>query len=602
MRKAHIVLLLLVTTTVASAQKNTTLEKKLAGLDTSLNRLLKDCKAAGFAVAVIEKNKVVYSKGFGYRDYEAKKPVTPNTIFAIGSSTKAFTCGLLGLLQKDGKLSLDNKVRDYLPDLHFFNDNMDASITVRDLMCHRTGVSRYDYSWYLFNSASHDSLLKRIQYMEPSAGVRQKWQYNNFMFLTQGVIAEKLTGKSWEENIREKFFVPLEMTHSNLSITDLQKEEEASFGYEVKDDSLIRKMDYYHISGMGPAGSINSSVADMSHWVMTWLNGGKYKDKEILPSFYTRDAMSSQMVVDAGFPNKEHPDVHLSTYGLGWFIGSYRGHYLVEHGGNIDGFSANVALYPRDSIGIIVLTNQNSSAVPWLARNIISDRVLGLKYIDWSTERKLSLQKAKADAKEAEKSAVSDKIAGTKPSHAFEDYEGIYSNAAYGDIEIYTKNNALFGRLPADSFFLRHYHYDVFELKGYDKNDGADTSAGGLRVTFRYNDAGKISVLQIPFEPGVKPVEFLYKPKAKNVTKDELTKYTGNYDLPGVVVKVYTKGDVLYVAVPGQPDYETVPVGNHTFTLKVLDGYSVQFEVTGNEVLSVSFIQPNGTFKAKKKP
>ena len=367
--------LLLLFSGLAFAQKNKIqTDKRLAGLDTALEKLLTDWKVAGFAVAIVEKNKVIYSRGFGYRDHAAKKPVTPNTLFAVGSCTKAFTASLLGMLEKDGKLSPDKKAREYLPALHFFNNDMDEKITVRDMMSHRTGLPRHDYSWYLFPAASRDSLLQRVQYQEPNAGIREVWQYNNFMFLAQGMIAEKISGRSWEENIKEKIFTPLGMNRSNFSVKDMEKNDDASFGYGLRKDSSIKKLDYFNIDGMGPAGSINSSVTEMANWVIAWINNGQWNGKEVLPASYIKEAITAQMAIRGGVPEKETPDLYFSNYGLGWFLSSYRGHYRVEHGGNIDGFSASVSFFPSDSIGIIVLTNQNASAVPSAARNLIADR------------------------------------------------------------------------------------------------------------------------------------------------------------------------------------------------------------------------------------
>lgn len=586
----------------ATAQRNKIQpDKRLAGLDTSLEKLLKDWNVAGFAVAIVEKNKIVYSKGFGYRDYAAKKPVTPNTLFAIGSCTKAFTAALLGMLEKDGKLSLDKKATEYLPALHFFNNDMDEKITVRDMMTHRTGLPRHDYSWYLFPTASRDSLLQRIQYQEPNTGIREAWQYNNFMFLTQGMITEKITGKPWEENIKEKIFSPLGMSRSNLSVSNMKKDEDASLGYTLKKDSSIKKLDYFNIDGMGPAGSINSSVTEMANWVITWINNGKFNGKEILPEPYVREAVSAQMAIGGALPEKENPDIYFSNYGLAWFLSSYRGHYRVEHGGNIDGFSASTSFFPSDSIGIIVLTNQNASPVPSAARNLIADRMLKLPYKNWSNDYKMVVAKSALRAKEAEKNKTSNRVEGTKPSHPLKDYEGVFNNAGYGDLEIYKRNDSLFARTSKDSLWLRHYHYDVFEIKGFDKEEGLDTSSGGTVLNFATRDDGKIGSLNMTLESSLKPIEFVYKPIAKSISKEDLQKYVGEYELGGMTTKVYLKGETLFVFVPGQPEYETIALGDHTFKLKVLEGYSVKFDVTDGKVTGMNFIQPNGTFKAKRK-
>lgn len=577
----------------------------LAGIDTIMERILKERKAAGFAVAVVEKNKIIYSKGFGYRDYEKKLPVTPNTSFAIGSCTKAFTSMLIGLLNKDGRLEYDKPVRDYLPELKFYNNEMNDQISLRDMMCHRTGLPRHDYSWYLFNTDSRDSMMQRLQYQEPSAGLRLKWQYNNFMFLMQGMVAEKLTGKSWEQNIKEKIFSPLGMTASSVTIQELEKNAEPALGYQLYKDSIIKKMDYYNINAMSPAGSINSSVNEMAKWVMTWINGGKADGKEIFPAAYMKEAISSQMVIGAALPDKEKPDIQFANYGFGWMLASYRGHYRVEHSGNINGFSASTCFFPSDSIGIIVLTNQNGSAITSIARNTIADRLLKVKPIDWLADIKKGEVKAKAAASEAESKADSSRKKGTNPSHTLKDYEGLYNHPGYGTAEVVIQNDSLFMLTPGYKIWLRHYHYDVFETFAVDKKDGIDTvEKSELKIRFDMNEAGEIGSVYMELQPGLKPLEFTRKPKTKEISKEELKKYEGDYELaPGRLAKFYIKGEkTLYAFIEGQPEYELVPINKNKFAIKVLSGFYVQFEENEKgEILSCSFIQPNGTFKVKKK-
>ncbi len=604
--KNWLFLLALLSMQLTYAQKKTAAPADpLAGIDTILQKILKDRKAVGFAVAVVKKDKIIYAKGFGYRDEEQKLPVTPNTLFAIGSCTKAFTSSLMGLFNKENKLEYDKPARDYLPALQFYNNELNNGVTVRDLMCHRTGLPRHDYSWYLFNSDSRDSLLQRIKYQEPTAPLRQTWQYNNFMFLVQGMIAEKLSGKSWEKNIKEKIFTPLGMTSSNFSIHDLAKAPDASLGYTLYKDSIIRKTEYYDINAMGPAGSINSSVNEMSNWVITWINGGKFNGKEVLPAAYAKEAMSSQMVMSSGLPDPEIPDAHLANYGFGWMISSYRGHYRVEHGGNIDGFSASTSFYPNDSIGIIVLVNQNGSAVPGLVRNTIADRLLKEKPVDWNGRANLAQLKAKTTGKEAEASVVSNKKTGTQPSHKKNEYAGIFNNPGYGSFEVTNRNDSLIMITRNEETWLRHYHYDVFEVLPIDKKTGIDTTLKeNLKISFLTSVSGDISGVTIPLQPGLKDIEFSKKAKAKEVSKDELSKFIGEFEFaPGKGVKFYLKGEkTLYAFIEGQPEYELVPVDKNKFELKVLQGYSVQFEENEKgEILSASFIQPNGTFKAKKK-
>ncbi|MEL7339773.1 MAG: serine hydrolase domain-containing protein, partial [Bacteroidota bacterium] len=343
MKQLSLLLCLLILAGSALAQKK---KKKtddpFAGLDAELETIRETWNAAGFAVAVVKNDQIIYSKGVGYRDVEQQLPVTENTLFAIGSSTKAFTSGLLGQLQEETDMSLDDSPIEYIPELRFHNDALNNGIIIKDLMCHRTGIPRHDISWYLFRTPNRNELIERIEYLEPFTGLRQAWYYNNFMFLAQGVVAERLTGKSWEDNIQERFFAPLGMSTSNCSIEELEASADHATGYGLNNDGEIEKEDYYHIDAMGPAGSINSSVKEVSNWLITWINGGKFGEEQILPADYVREAMTPQMAM-GGAPSAEHPDLHFAAYGYGWFLSSYKGRYRVEHGGNIDGFSANVA-------------------------------------------------------------------------------------------------------------------------------------------------------------------------------------------------------------------------------------------------------------------
>ena len=601
MRKLFSLLLLFTSVTTFAQRHKSSADKPLTGLDTAFARVLKDWHAAGFAVAIVEKNKVIYAKGFGYRDYEDKIPVTPNTLFAIGSCTKAFTASLIGMLDKEGKVDIDKPVRNYIPELKFYNDEMNDHITLHDMMSHRTGLPRHDASWYIFPTHSMDSLMHRIQYMEPSAGIREKWQYNNFMFMMQGALVEKITGKSWQDNIREKIFKPLGMDSSDVSLAEWVKSSDEAFGYGTKKDSIINKMNHYDIAAMAPAGSINSSVMDMAKWVTLWINGGKLKGKEIIPAAYVNEAMTVQMPTGGGLPDKEMPEVFFSGYGFGWFLSSYRGHYQVEHGGNIDGFSASTCFYPTDSIGIIVLSNQNGSPVPTIVRNLVSDRILGLKYFDWETYIKSKSDSAKAKEKAAEVIKVPEDKKQGKPSHDLKDYEGSYSNPGYGTFDLALKNDSLFATTPEMTLWLQHKNYDIFTLWPVDEKDGIDTTDMSFLAQFNTNLSGYIESASLNLEPTVKPIVFTRS--GKEVSKEDLKDYTGEYEIGNVAIKVYTKEDNgLYLFVQGQPEYKLIPLDKDKFSLKGLNGFSVQFVRDEKGVVTEALsIQPNGTFKATKK-
>lgn len=566
-------------------------------LDSSLAKILTAQKVAGFAVAIVKGDSILYSKGFGYRDAEAKLPVTANTLFPIGSSTKAFTCAAIGQLEKEGKLKMDDIATNVLPRLKFYNNELNNSVTLRDMMSHRTGIERYDYSWYLFNSSNRDSLLRRIQYFEPSKPLRQSWLYNNFMYLALGKVIEEKTGKSWEQNIKERFFTPLGMSRSNFSIADMEKDADASQGYGVDDKGAIKKINYYNINGMGPAGSINSSVNDMAQWLKLWINGGRYQSKEILPHAYVEAAASSQAVMHAALPGA-YKDIHFANYGLGWMLTSYRGYYRVEHGGNIDGFTANVCFYPSEGMGIVVLVNQNASAATATARNIISDKILDLPFIDWNKKFE-----NKADSSQSQSSGQkSTRVPGTRPSHPLKDYAGTYFNPAYGTVNIGWINDTLKAKLGNKNVWLQHYHYDVFALFENGARLKDSTATPNMLLSFSTDHAGKIANIIIPTHAPERDEVFKRQHVAQAINTAELTKYAGTYELSGIVVTVSIKSGTLYVYVPGQPEYETDYLGDHTFKLKALQGYSVKFIVQNdNTCTEAQFIQPNGIFSAKRK-
>ncbi|MEP7269314.1 MAG: serine hydrolase domain-containing protein, partial [Saprospiraceae bacterium] len=373
------IFLLLLTLQFVHLHAQKPVDKRLAGLDTMVARVLKDYKAPGVSIAVVEKNKIVYTGGFGYRDLANKLPVTENTLFAIGSCTKAFTASMLGQMVNDGALDLDKPVRNYLPELKFYNEYLNDHVTIRDMMTHRTGLPRHDYSWY-GSTATRNELLKRIEYLQPSAELREKYQYNNFMFMSQGVLLEKLTGKSWEANIKERIFDPLGMSQTVTTMADLEKSADRSLAYALIRDSFAMPIPYRNIDNIGPAGAINSSAKDMAKWLITWINDGKYNGKEIVPASFRNQAISIQMANGAG-PNTEFPAVTSFGYGLAWTVGTYRGHYRVEHGGGIDGFITTTGFFPNDSIGIFVCSADGNISSP--IRNWIADRMLNLPYQDW---------------------------------------------------------------------------------------------------------------------------------------------------------------------------------------------------------------------------
>ncbi|MBK8503856.1 MAG: DUF3471 domain-containing protein [Saprospiraceae bacterium] len=340
----------------------------------------------------------------------------------------------------------------------------------------------------------------------------------------------------------------------------------------------------------------------MANWLITWINDGNFMEKEIIPSGFRSQAMTIQMATGGGLPDAENPDLHAGGYGLAWGISSYRGHYRVEHGGGIDGFITSTCLFPSDSIGIFVVTNQGGPT--GAIRNFIADRLLNLEYRNWS---KMQLnEKMKSDSLTLliPNNDSIDHVRGTMPSHGLEDYCGSYENKGYGVAKILLENDTTWidyneaGKKPKS--YLQHYHYDVFRVRSIEEEEDHKNAP---KVRFVTDEKGEISTFMIKMEPTVDDIEFEKLSPTFKIKEDALNKYVGDYDLNAATVKVYVRGDgVLMVLVPGQPDYELVPTEIHEFKLKIAEDYKVKFDVSSdNTVLSLSFIQPNGTFKAKRK-
>lgn len=578
-------------------------DKRLKGLDKEMEEILEATQAAGFAVAVVEKDQVVYAKGFGYADYENKIPADANTLFAIGSSTKAFTSAILGQMRDEEKLTFQESPEKYIHELTFYNDELNSNVNISDLMCHRTGIPRHDLSWYFFPTDDRNEMIERIAHHEPFTGLREQWYYNNFMFLVQGVIAERISGKSWEDNVRERFFEPLGMDRSNLTLTEMERASNAAFGYELLHDSIISKTDYYDISAMSPAGSINSSVNDMSKWLITWINNGKYEGEEIIPENYRNEAITPQMVMGRGLPGAEHPELHHGSYGYGWMMMSYDGHYRVEHGGNIDGFSASVSFFPTDSIGIVVLANQNGSAVPYLVRNTISERMLEIKDREWIKTYKKEQAERRENEAEAEEAVSQSTKSNSKPSHRLVDYTGEYNHPGYGTFTVSVENDSLYAHFKLMKIWLKHVHFDVFEPFEVTET-GIDTSdSSPLRFNFISNVSGDISHMRSKLEATLDPLEFKRTPGTIEVEKNDLEQYVGTYDLMGTDIKIYIKNDkTLYLFVAGQPEYELLATEKHKFSFKDLDGFKVEFKESEDGAIDEMFlIQPHGNFTVKRK-
>ncbi|MEP7274183.1 MAG: serine hydrolase [Acidobacteriota bacterium] len=565
----------------------------LNGLDDAITSAMKAFEVPGLAIAIVKNKEVIYAKGFGYRDVEKQTPVTADTLFAIGSSTKAFTTFVLGSLVDQGKIEWDKPVRAYIPWFRLYDPSSTERLTVRDMVTHRSGLPRHDLVWYNNYNASRESLVRRLAYLEPSADLRSKWQYNNLMFLTAGYLTEVITGKTWEDAVREHILTPLAMTRTTFSIEDSQKDNNFALGYGKK-SSGVERLPFRPITNIGPAGSINSSVNEMSRWVITHLNGGKYGDRKLAEAATVADMHQAQMVTGSNSPE---PEILGGEYGMGWFLTGYRGHGRVEHGGNIDGFSASVALLPKDGIGWVVLTNMNGTPLPGLIGQVIADRLLDLKPIDWISQgaarRALSEQANKVGA--AKKTAT--RITGTNPSHKLADFAGEYEHPGYGVLKISLNADKLEATFNGIVTPLNHWHYDTFA--GGNAKDGTFED---MKYTFQTDVNGFVAKVAVPFEAAVKEIVFAKTTDPRLFDPAYLARFAGDYNLVGQPISIRVKGNSLTANTAGQPQLDLIPTLSGDFSVKQVQ--VVSFHFVTNEQGTVSGFelrQPGTTLTAVRK-
>ncbi|MFV0304640.1 MAG: serine hydrolase [Moheibacter sp.] len=468
-----------------------TTDHRLKGLEQDIENLMKLYNAIGLSVSVVENNSVIYSKGFGYRDLENKLPVTTNTIFPIGSVTKAFTGSILGILEFENQLSLKSKPASYLPNFEFYNDKMNNLITIEDLLSHKSGIGNQGTSQIVFPEKNRLKMVQRLKYLKPEAEVKNSFEYSNMAYTLAGAIIEQVTGDSWEANIQEKIFTPLEMTNSYTILEDMKKASNYSLPYGIYKGE-IEKVKFEDFNSISPAGAIKSSVNDMSNWMLTWLNDGLYKENQVIPQQYVYKATRLQNIKSEDAYEK---DAFLFGDGFGWRLRSSYGRYRIEHGGNTFGFSSDLAIYPFDGVGIVVLTNQDSSTLPFMVVDNIARRLFKIDPVPNYPVNVTEIYKPLPYKK-----FNKDKM----PTHPLNSFCGTYHARGFGTIEVVKEDDALFAVLPTYKFRLEHLNYDTFFLKP--TNDFKDIFNPQFDIQFITNTSGEIISLKMYSQK--EPIEF----------------------------------------------------------------------------------------------
>lgn len=566
-----------------------------AEFDEFMARTMEQWRVPAVAVAVVKDGETILCAGYGRRDVARDLPATADTLFPIASCTKAFTAMCAALLVDEGRLEWDRPVRQYLPAFQLRDPHAAELLTVRDLLCHRSGMPRHDLMWYGADWARKEA-VERLQYLDFNRSLRSTWQYNNLMYMTAGYLVGELDHTTWEEVVRRRILGPLGMSRTNTSTAVSQADPDHARPYIYRKGEL-QEMPFYEAderTATGPAGTINSCVADMARWLAVQLSG-QWDGRPFVSPQNLAEMHKPHMFIDEP-QARQRLGFEFFSYGLGWSLYMYKGQLVIEHSGGIDGFSSRVALLPRHNLGVVVLSNGDGyhNAVADLLPLTLYDRLAGLEPTDWNARyREWQEEFEQGEARAQEQSAGQRRTA--PPAHPLDDYLGDYEHPGYG---IYTVRRQGEGMelVTNDKLVLplTHYHYEVFEaaVKQWDLR---------LKLNFSTDLRGSVAGFSVQLEPLTPDIVFTRRPDRRLSDPAFLGQFTGEYDLLGMAYSVtLCEGRLVLRTMMRQ--YGLLPYQGTEFKLEGLEGCSVEFRLDEQGVCSEAvFTQPGAVHTAARK-
>jgi CubicO group peptidase (beta-lactamase class C family) len=601
------------------ASQSVARSESIAAFIPALERLITEAmdewKIPGLAVAVVQNGEVALVRGYGLRDVEAGLKVTTDTQFLTGSITKSFTSTGLALLMDERRIDWKKPVRDYIPEFRLHDAVATDRITVRDLLCHHSGLPRHDWIW-VPGDLSPAQMLAAMRYLEPSDDIRSTFQYLNLGYLVASMVAERVSGQSWTEFTRARLTDKLRM-NVTFTVEDLAAAADAAVPYVMDGDTRLRtKLWPIRVTA---AGGINTSIASFASWLRLHLDKGEFEGQRLLSPTLIRQLQTPRVHVAAS-ELAECGDMH---YGLGFRSHSYRGERVVWHGGGWIGWSTLMTMLPDRGVGVAVFTNRAPNAVPEMLANCIFDRVCGKEPIPWLDRYRERRRKFVAQLDVDRQARKAARRLNTRPSHDLADYAGDYEHPGYGRITItHAEGNTAavmplyaedgYGRITIThaedrlswayrgmSEPLAHRHYDTFELPEAPDRLLPDR----LAISFSTDREGNIASLAAPFEPLVKDVVFTRIP-AGDCTNPAFRQHcTGTFRLHGITTVVVAQDNdgQLTLTVGSQPTCKLRPYQSRTFVIDEPEGFRVEFHLgPDGQVDELFFHQPNATLVARR--
>jgi CubicO group peptidase (beta-lactamase class C family) len=561
-----------------------------------VHEAMEEWQVPGVSLAVVRDGEPECLKAFGLRDAEAGLPVTPDTQFNLCSITKSFTALGLAMLVDDGRLDWTKPVRDYLPDFRLHDAVATDRITVQDLLCHRTGLPRHDWIW-MPGDISRDGMFATLRHLEPSKDIRSDFQYCNLGYLAAGMVAERISGQSWEDFTRERIMKPLGMIHTGFSHEDLERAPDAARPYVLEDRDqpgvfTRRRAALWSVRNV-PAGGINAAASDMARYMRLYLADRSAEGARLVSSARVEDLLAPRIY--AG--KSEFPEYGDSHYGLGFASRHYRGERVVSHSGGWIGWSTLMSLMPDRRCGVTVLTNRAPSPVTDIVTNALLDHLCAREQTQW-IDRFRERRRAFIAHRPADVAAKAKGRRPDAPARALDEYVGDYAHPAYGQVTIERTADGLAFRYRGMSGAMNHRHYDVFELD----EQPATLWPGHLAITFLYDREGRIDRLGAPLEPQVSDIVFHREAGGEALDPAFRASCVGVYR-GGAIRHVVALDETsqLTLSQTGQPTYRLVPYRDRIFAIEGLNGFRVEFASGEMESAStIIFHQPNGTFQAQR--
>jgi CubicO group peptidase (beta-lactamase class C family) len=470
---ASVITLLVYARCPVSAQTQVELPKDL---DAYVARALATFKVPGVSIAVVKDGKVILAKGYGVRRLGENTPVDAQTIFAIGSNTKAFTAAALAILVDEKKVAWDAPVTKYLPGFQMFDPYVTREITVRDLLAHRSGLGNGlgELLYWPGTDYTREEIIGKLRLLKPTRSFRSRYAYDNMSYLVAGQIVPAVAGESWDSFVQSRIFTPLGMKRTGVDIELLRTGSNAASGHSTINDTVVA-IAARNLGNVGPAGAINSTAEDMARWLVVQLDRGKLTrltgaNADLYSAARSREMWSANTVMPFGEPPPALSALrtNFAAYGLGWNLREYRGRLWVTHSGSVPGYVSQVSLIPDLALGIVILTNQENGALVATLGDYLLDGFMNVPRTDWVSVFDELIKKGNADAKPTAKARPAPSV----PSLPLQGYAKRYSDAWRDDVTITLENGKLvlrFSHTDALVGDLEHWQHDTFLVRWRDR-------------------------------------------------------------------------------------------------------------------------------------